>query len=116
MCLFLCVGGLAGLSKGFDPLHVALSITGAVGMIALIANSMGRLQVRENGLWLYSDLFRWDRLVSHHWEGENGSELHLQVKTLPFVRKESAPLLPLVVPSEFKAPFEEAIQKHLSST
>jgi hypothetical protein len=114
--LLMCLGGLAGLSKGFDPLHLSLSIAGAISVIALISNSRGRLQVRENGLWLYSDLVPWNTIVSHHWGADNECALQLHVKTLPFVKKESAPLLPLIVPDEFKTPFEQAIQKHTSST
>ena len=32
-----------------------------------VVMATGRLQVRENGLWQYWGLLRWDRLASYHW-------------------------------------------------
>ncbi len=110
--IFFCVGGLAGMSQEFDFLYLSFTIAGATFAIAALTNARGRLQVREKGLWLFSDLIGWDRIVSHSWEGENKCELRLQIKTLYFIKKNSAPLLPIIVPDEFKVPFEEALQKH----
>lgn len=114
-CLLLCVWGLIEFLREFDLFYLSFTIAGAACVIALIANALGRLQILENGLWLYSDLIVWERIAAHRWDGENNCQLRLQIKTLPFVKKETAPLPPLIVPAEFRTPFEEELQKHATS-
>ena len=42
------------------------SLLAAPALLFLVF-STGRLQIRENGLWQYWSLLRWDRVASYHW-------------------------------------------------
>jgi hypothetical protein len=64
---------LAGIA--FWPIEPAFAIVlgGALGLSALFCFFMGngRLQVRENGLWVYWSLLRWEKIGSWRWEGDS---------------------------------------------
>lgn len=71
----------------------------------LLVLSLGRLQIRRNGIWWYGSLFRWDRMKSVEWDG---STLLLQTQSsFPFFAQSA-----LQVPREHKAAFEELLARH----
>jgi hypothetical protein len=115
-CLFIGIGGSVAMLQEFDLLYLSLTLAGAVGAVAAVANSVGRLQVCENGLWLFSDLIAWDKILSHHWDGAEQATLNLEIRTLPFLKSRSTPFPPLAVPVQFKSAFAEALEKHVPAT
>jgi hypothetical protein len=108
--LLFLAGGLAGMWREFTMLHLAHATLGATCLIALIANAIGRFQVCTNGLWLYCDLIPWDQIVSHAWTEHEACSLQLQIRPLPFVKRDPRPFPPLPVPKELKTAVEQAIQ------
>jgi protein-S-isoprenylcysteine O-methyltransferase Ste14 len=72
----------------------------------------GRLQIRQNGIWSYWGLLRWDKLRSYRWEGETDCTLILQVKTRFRVLGNGA----LPVPIEQKHSLDELLNKHCPGT
>ncbi len=42
--------------------------------------STGRLQIRENGIWQYWSLLRWEKIKSYHWRGKTDATLMIQTK------------------------------------
>jgi len=80
----------------------------AAALHSLIA-SMGRLQVCQNGLYLYWGLMRWDKIQSYRWEGDTDATLMLQAKSkLPFLGRGAVPIA-----IEQKAAVETLLQTHL---
>jgi Domain of unknown function (DUF5673) len=67
--------------------------------------AMGRLQVRENGLWEYSELLRWDELESYHWADD--AMLILRVRAPLNLRQIALP-----VPPEHQAEVKAILAKH----
>ena len=71
----------------------------------------GRLLICENGLFLYWELLRWNKIKSYRWEGTNDATLILQAKG------RFAPLRLAATPVaiEQKEAVEALLQKHVGS-
>jgi hypothetical protein len=70
------VGGIAvsiGLATWLIVPAVAGVAGGGLGLIALgiFVMGNGRLQVRENGLWVSWELLRWEEIGSWRWKGDS---------------------------------------------
>ena len=106
--LFLLVFGGGGLARFVDKSDLfgfATLFFGVTFAIYSLVMASGRLQIRENGIWQYWGLLKWDRLQSYKWEGDS---LLLQVKTrFPFLGRGALP-----VPAEHKASIEESLRQH----
>jgi len=60
--LFLFIG--IGHESSGHPLQATQLLSFSVYWLVL---GSGHLQVRENGIWRYAGLLRWDRVKSYHW-------------------------------------------------
>lgn len=70
--------------------------------------AFGRFQIRENGIWQFSGLVRWDQIESYRWEGKTDSTLMIHAKTrFPFLGRGALP-----VPIEHKDAVDELIKKY----
>lgn len=71
--------------------------------------AFGRLQIRENGVWQYVALLKWDRIESYDWHGEQKRTLMLKRKTrIPFSGPSDLP-----VPIEHRDAVDELLRKHM---
>ncbi len=87
------------------------AVFGIVFGIYWLIMAFGRLQIRQNGIWSYWGLLKWDRLKSYRWEGDTDCTLMLQAKSrLPFRGRGALP-----VPMEHKNRIDELLQQHCSS-
>jgi hypothetical protein len=68
----------------------------------------GRLQVRENGIWPYCGLVRWNKIVSYSWA--NDGTLLIRARKSFF--SWTGGTLPVSVPPERKQAVEELLAKH----
>ncbi len=110
MGLFLGLGGLAELAHGFAFFALALCAAGLLGLISAAMNAAGRLQICENGIWLYTDLIRWENFAGHRWDGPE-PELILRVKTFRQVNSEVADLPSIEVPPEARDQIDQLLAK-----
>lgn len=92
------------------PVSIWSNITLPVMMISFVPYFLimasGRLQVRENGIWVSSSLLRWGKIDSYRWENDG---------TLLVRRKGFFSWFPpknLRVPPEHKQAVEELLAKH----
>lgn len=102
---FLGLGaGFASIT--FDTLGIALfAITVSVYWVLM---SFGRLQIVENGIWLYWNLLKWQKLESYEWQGDANPTLMLQTKTkLPFLGRGALP-----VSAEHKEAVSELLEQY----
>jgi len=114
VCLLLGGGGAGGLVKGYDHFQFALTLAGAVGALAALNHAAGHLQIRENGIWLFSDLIPWERVVSHRWSDDEPLALVLCVKSWTWLKREHCELPPVMIPERFRDAFDAALQNGLS--
>ena len=76
--------------------------------IYFVIMASGRLQIREQGIWQYWGLLKWQNIKSYEWEGEADATLMLQARTrLPFLGRGALP-----VPVEHKDAVDELIRQH----
>lgn len=74
--------------------------------------STGRLQIRENGIWQYHGLLRWEKLESYRWEGTEDATLMLQARRrFSFLGRGALP-----VAIEQKEAVDRLIQQKLEQT
>jgi len=74
--------------------------------------STGRLQIRENGIWQYWSLLRWEKVKSYHWKGKTDATLMVQAKTyFSFMGRGALP-----VANEQKEAVDDLLKKHVSAT
>ena len=94
-------GGLSATPNLFFGPPFALSFAAFWLIVAT-----GRLQVRQNGLWCYWSLLRWQKIRSYHWEPDASLML----------RATSVLSLPggISVPPHHREQFEALFLKHLS--
>ncbi|MCY2990437.1 MAG: hypothetical protein NTY19_21550 [Planctomycetota bacterium] len=105
---------LLGLTGGFSVSSVSklLGIAGPVFGVSFAAYwlimATGRLQVRENGLWQYYGLLRWNKIASYRWAED---------ATLLVRSKGSSAWFhgALPVPPEHRQAVEELLSKHCST-
>jgi hypothetical protein len=71
--------------------------------------TFGRLQIRENGVWYYTELLNWDRIESHEWLGEPNPKLILKTRAKPpFFGRGALPL-----PLEYQDAVDELLRKYV---
>ncbi|MCF6284010.1 MAG: DUF5673 domain-containing protein [Candidatus Hydrogenedentes bacterium] len=71
--------------------------------------ALGRLQIREKGLWQHWSLLKWQKIESYEWKGESDCILMIQAKTIfPFLGRGALP-----IPIEQKAAVEKLLQAHV---
>lgn len=71
--------------------------------------AMGRLQIREAGIWCYSGLLRWTKIDTYRWSDD--STLLLKTKGGWWsLNRRALPITP-----ELRGPVEEILQKHFPS-
>ncbi len=77
--------GIFAAIKYFMAGHESLEIVFAAFFVLFsfffFLMGMGRLQICENGMWLFGALLRWDRLESYAWTGDRGCTLTYRYKS-----------------------------------
>ncbi len=108
LSLLAALGGGLAATPASPPLLVA----GPVFAVSFAAYSFiaatGRLQVRENGLWLYCTLRRWSKIAHYRWAPDSTLML---TATLPFWPRGAVP-----IPPEHKEQFDALLTQHWSPT
>lgn len=111
--IFLLLGVYGSVDFFANDFHshlveVSLSFFLFSGYFLMLA--VGRLQIREQGIWQYWSLLKWRKIENYHWEGETDSALMLQVKTkFPFLARGALP-----VAAEHKDAIGELIKKNVA--
>ncbi|HUG93075.1 MAG TPA: hypothetical protein VML55_19700 [Planctomycetaceae bacterium] len=101
-------GGLVRFIDKSDTWGIAVTVFGVTMAIYCIVMASGRLQIRENGIWQYWGLLKWNRLRSYKWEGDS---LLVEARTrFPFFGKGA-----FAVPREHKTSMEEFLTKHCTA-
>jgi hypothetical protein len=68
--LFLAIGllmAINGISRGSGAGSSFKVLETVASSVTFLFFAMGRLQVRENGIWGYWGLLRWSKIKSYHW-------------------------------------------------
>ena len=100
-------GGLAATPASPRLLVVGAVFAVSVAVISFIT-ATGRLQVRENGLWVYCTLRRWSKIAHYRWAPDSTLML---TATLPFWPRGAVP-----VPPEHREHFDALLTQHWSPT
>ena len=102
---FIGVGFLGGAMNLFGIWAPMLGILCPAFYLIILT---GRLQLRENGIWLYVCLLRWDRISSYHWADDS---------TLVWKRKNFLGLFQgvLNIPREHRQAFADMLAKRCSA-
>jgi hypothetical protein len=105
--LFPIMGTMIGLAQfGHWPAAAIAAPLLGLGFSAYwIIMARGRLQVRENGLWQYWGLLRWNRIASYRWADD--STLLIR-STGPLSMLQGA----LPVPPEYQERVNELLERH----
>jgi hypothetical protein len=90
------------LTAGGVPFHafdtigkfgVAGTFFGITATLWYAAMGLGRLQVREEGLWQYWGLLKWHKIETWEWKSDSECALMLQAKTkFPFLGRGALPV------------------------
>ena len=72
--------------------------------------TFGRLQIRENGIWYYTELLNWDRIESYEWLGEPNPKLIVKTRAKPPFFGRGALPLPLV----YQVAVDELLRRYVS--
>ena len=92
----------------FDTVGILFGVTVSIYWVIM---ALGRLQIREHGIWQYCGLLKWNKLEGHHWEGTGDCTLMLRAKSkLPFLGKGALP-----VPAEHRSAVDELIKAHTAA-
>lgn len=103
--LFFGGGGLARFLTKSDVAGIANMLFGISVAIYWVMMSAGRVQVRENGIWQFWSLLKWNKIQSYEWQND---ALLLQAKTrFPFLGKGA-----VQVPDEHKSSLDTFLIKH----
>jgi hypothetical protein len=104
--------GSAGVFSG-GVLGGAFTYAGPVFVISFgvywLLLSIGRLQVRENGIWQYWALLRWRKIGAYSW-ADDGTLLLKATSKLPSLRGA------LPVPPECQQAFQRLLDSHCSAS
>ena len=73
------------------------------------AKSYGRLQLRQNGIWQYWGLLRWEDIGSYHWEGQSPPTLVVNAKRRSWIPLQGA----MSVSPHLKQPFDNILHEHV---
>ncbi len=91
-------GGLFGWGPFAFPLIAAFSA----------ALALGRLQLLENGVWVYWGFTRWDRIAAYEWVSDRALLLHRRGG--PSFLKTGV----IVVPADHRDAFDAALRTHVT--
>ena len=106
----MVVGGGFALffANEFDKFGIAGALFGLTFCVYWVIMAFGRLQIRQNGIWQFWSLLKWQKIDSYEWKGESDSTLILQTKTkLPFLGRGALP-----VPLEHRDAVEDLMKKY----
>ena len=107
----LSVGILAAAFLGQNDLLIRILVALWLATFAFywFIMAFGRLQILENGIWIYVDLLKWDRIGSYDWLGEEKRTLMFRTKTkMPFLGRGALP-----VPLEHRDAVDELLRKYV---
>lgn len=114
--LFLTIGSLSailGLCGAFGqaelgPFQVGISLFQLSAAVFCAILGLGRLEIREKGIWQYTSVLTWHKIESCEWAGKSGSTLLIRTKTkFPIFGQGELP-----VPVEHKAAMARLLQEH----
>jgi hypothetical protein len=114
--LLFLINAAVFVTMGFCGLFAGPSLAKSIAIVSPVLGvsfglywlimALGRLQIREGGLWQYWGLLRWDKIASCRWSGD--STLMVKANSrLPFLGRGALP-----VPPEQKQAINELLQKH----
>ena len=73
-------------TDGEDPLEFWIHVWFIIFSSFHFVMALGRLQVRDQGIWQHGQLIKWGRFESYDWTGDRGCTLTYQYKSwLPFL-------------------------------
>lgn len=104
--LFLFIGAPLATSSSV-LLEIAGPAIGVLGAVYWFIMANGRLQVRENGIWQYWGLLRWEKIASYQWADD--STLLVRAKGLLSLGQGAVP-----VPPEHKQSIDDFLRKRCS--
>jgi len=94
--IIFTIGGFTfgdSLSEHNSMLNLGCKIMGLSFMLYWISMAMGRLQIRENGIWCFWQLTKWSKIKSYRWVGEKNATLMIQTKNkFKFLGKGAIPV------------------------
>lgn len=109
---FRLTAGLA-LMMGIWTFVESRSFMGAFSWVTFsayfFAMSYGRLQLRQNGIWQYWGLLRWENVGSYHWEGESQPTLVVTRKRRIWIPLQGA----MFVAPHLKQQFDNILREHV---
>lgn len=68
-------------TAGDEPLEFWIHIWFVIFSSFYFLMAAGRLQLRDEGIWQFGSLLRWDRFESYEWAGERGCTLTYRYKS-----------------------------------
>ena len=107
------VVGVVGLITTFDETSAIMfwSVLLVAGGVLSLVEASSKIQICENGIWVYLGLLKWDKIKSYHWEGEPNCVLMFQTRSrVPFLRSGA-----IAIPEENKDAVDELLKEHCSS-
>ncbi len=108
LSLLAALGGGLAATPASPPLLVASPVFAVSFAAFWFIAATGRLQVRENGLWVYCNLLRWRKIEHYRWAPDSTLML---TATLPFSLRSAVP-----VPPEHRENFDALLTRHWSPT
>jgi hypothetical protein len=110
--IYLGMGALYSYDelKSGNPQILTFIGNGAIAVL-LGTSALARLQIRENGLWIFFDAIKWNKIQSYRWEGDRNSTLVVQAQSrFPSHRKATIP-----VPDEHKDAVDELLRSRVGA-
>ena len=104
---FLIIGGQL-ITSSSVLLAISGPVIGILGAAYWIIMGTGRLQVRENGIWQYWGLLRWEKIASYRWADD--STLLVRAKGFLSLCQGAVP-----VPPEHKQGIDDFLRKRCST-
>jgi hypothetical protein len=99
--LLISLFGLRLFIHSVDASDIGSALTYPFISVLMFIMAFGRLQIRENGIWMHHRLFKWELIESYRWEGDRDSVLAIQLRpnnrilflrqgrmTIPFPREQ----------------------------
>jgi len=109
---FAVAAVLVAAVLGEDDLLIRILVALWIASFAIywFIMTFGRLQIRENGIWYYTELLNWERIESHEWQGGPNPKLILKTRARPpFFGCGALPL-----PLEYQDAVDELLGKYIS--
>ena len=102
---FLDAEGVLGIKE------VSFGLLWLFSGVVMFLQGLSHLEIRKGGIFYLGNFFKWEKIESHVWEGENGLTLTLLVrKLLPFGRTLSLP-----IPANHKEAVENLLERYVPS-